>query len=31
MVKITYKEKMVKLDSTIQKRLGIRANKLWFD
>ena len=28
---MTNKEKMIKLDTTIQKRLGIRANKLWFD
>lgn len=28
---MTNKEKMIKLDTTIQKRLGIRANKLWLD
>ena len=28
---MTNKEKMIKLDNTIKKRLGIRANKLWFD
>lgn len=28
---MTNKEKMIKLDNTIQKRLGIKANKLWND
>lgn len=31
MVSYEQREKINKLDTTIQKRLGIRANKLWFE